>query len=131
MFKKIFPKMKPWLKSVLVIGLVLSLFLGNGGDALAARTGGRIGGGSFSAPSRTYSPPAGGGYSSPGYGYGGGGFGFPFLLPFFGFGGGFGGLFTILIFITIVNFLVRSFRNAAGEEGRSNLVGIRRLIMYN
>lgn len=113
-------KMKPWLKSVLVIGLVLTLVLGNAGDALAARTGGRIGGGSFSAPSRTYSPPAGGGYSSPGYGYGGGGFGFPFLLPFFGFGGGFGGLFTILIFISIANFLVRSFRNAAGEEGNYN-----------
>ncbi|MGH2414451.1 MAG: DUF1517 domain-containing protein, partial [Microcystaceae cyanobacterium] len=109
-------KFKPLLKSLLALGLIAILVLGNASSALAARTGGRMGGGSFrSAPSRSYSPPSGG-YRSPaggygGYGYGGGGFGFPFLIPFFGFGGGFGGLFTILIFIAIANFLVRSFRN--------------------
>ena len=36
------------------------------------------------------------------------------MLPFFGFGGGFGGLFSILIFISIANFLVQSFRRAGG-----------------
>ena len=42
--------------------------------------------------------------------------GFPFLLPFIGFGGG--GLFSILIFFALANFLVRAFRNAGvGEEG--------------
>lgn len=90
---------------------------------MAARTGGRIGGGSFRAPSRSYSTPRGGGYGGSygggyrgGYGYGGGGFGFPFLLPFIGFGGG--GLFSILIFFALANFLVRAFRNAGvGEEG--------------
>ncbi len=104
---------KFWFKSILALGLVFVLLFGNAQDALAARTGGRIGGGSFRAPSRTYSPPSGGYRSAPGYGYGygGGGFGFPFLLPFFGFGG-FGGIFSILIFIAIANFLVRSFRNA-------------------
>ena len=45
--------------------------------------------------------------------------GFPFLLPFFGFGGGFGGLFSILIFIAVANFLLQSFRRitGGGEEG--------------
>ena len=111
---------KFWFKSILALGLVCVLVFGNAHYALAARTGGRIGGGSFRAPSRTYSPPSGGYRSTPGYGYGygGGGFGFPFLLPFFGFGG-FGGIFSILIFIAIVNFLVRSFRNAgvSGDIG--------------
>jgi uncharacterized membrane protein len=105
---------KFWFKSILTLGLLGVLVFGNAHDALAARTGGRIGGGSFRAPSRTYSPPSGGYRSAPGYGYGyggGGGFGFPFLLPFFGFGG-FGGIFSILIFIAIVNFLVKSFSNA-------------------
>ncbi|MCC0176810.1 DUF1517 domain-containing protein [Waterburya agarophytonicola K14] len=111
---------KFWIKSILALGLVCVLVLGNASTAMAARTGGRIGGGSFRAPSRSYSTPrsapGGGGYVSPGYGYGGGGFGFPFLLPFIGFGGG-GGLFSIIIFIAIANFLIRSFRSAGvGEE---------------
>lgn len=113
-------KRKFWLKSIVALGLVCVLVLGNASSAMAARTGGRIGGGSFRAPSRSYSTPRGGGYSggyrSPGYGYGGGGFGFPFLLPFFGYGGG--GLFSILIFFALANFLVKAFRNAgAGEAG--------------
>ena len=112
---------KFWMKSILSLALVGVLVLGNASTAMAARTGGRIGGGSFRAPSRSYSTPRsaprGGGYVSPGYGYGygGGGFGFPFLLPFVGFGGG--GLFSIIIFIAIANFLIRSFRSAGvGEE---------------
>ena len=118
--KMIFNK-KFWMKSILSLALVGVLVLGNASTAMAARTGGRIGGGSFRAPSRSYSTPRsaprGGGYVSPGYGYGygGGGFGFPFLLPFVGFGGG--GLFSIIIFIAIANFLIRSFRSAGvGEE---------------
>ena len=115
LMKKLF-KRKLWFKSILALCLVCILVLGNASSALAARSGGRIGGGSFRTP-RTYSSPRGGyggGYGSPGYGYGGGGFGFPFLLPFIGFGGG--GLFSILIFIAIANFLVRSFSNAGGGE---------------
>ncbi|WP_036485880.1 DUF1517 domain-containing protein [Myxosarcina sp. GI1] len=114
--KNKFLKRKFWFKSILALCLVCILVLGNASSALAARSGGRIGGGSFRTP-RTYSSPRGGyggGYRSPGYGYGGGGFGFPFLLPFIGFGGG--GLFSILIFIAIANFLVRSFSNAGGGE---------------
>ncbi|MGB7440667.1 MAG: DUF1517 domain-containing protein [Coleofasciculaceae cyanobacterium] len=119
--KKIFAAIKPFLKSLVVFGLIFTLVLGNASNALAARSGGRIGGGSFRAPTRTYSPP-GGGYRSPGGGYGyGGGFGFPFLLPFFGFGG-FGGLFSILIFFAIANFLVQTFRRV-GEGGNNDLPG--------
>lgn len=112
---------KLWLKSIVALVLVSVLVLGNAGDAMAARTGGRIGGGSFRAPSSGYSRPSGGGYGggyrSPGYGYGGGGFGFPFLLPFIGYGGG--GLFSVLIFFAIASFLVRSFQSAGvgSQEG--------------
>ena len=110
-----------WIKPILALALVCILVLGNASEAMAARTGGRIGGGSFRAPSRSYSTPRGGGYGggyrSPGYGYGGGGFGFPFLLPFVGYGGG--GLFSILIFFAIASFLVRSFQSAGVGTGES------------
>ena len=115
MRNKLFSAFKPFLKSLFVFGLLFTLVLGNADNALAARSGGRIGGGSFRAPSRTYSPPSSG-YRSPvggygyGYGYPGGGIGFPFLLPFFGFGGGFGSIFGILIFFALANFLVQTFR---------------------
>ncbi|MDA0673327.1 MAG: DUF1517 domain-containing protein [Cyanobacteria bacterium] len=108
---------KPLIKPLMAIALVAVLLLGHADTALAARGGGRIGGGSFRAPSRTltqprsYRSPAGGGY------YPGGGFGFPFLIPFFGFGGGFGGLFGILLFLGLANFLVRTLSNlGAGED---------------
>ncbi|NJN03350.1 MAG: DUF1517 domain-containing protein [Leptolyngbyaceae cyanobacterium SL_1_1] len=124
---------KPLLKSLAVFSLIAVLVLGQAGGALAARGGGRIGGGGFRAPSRPYAPPTrtyrgpsgGGGY------YPGGGFGFPFLFPIFGVGGGFGGLFTILIFIAIANFLVRSFRDASDsssyEETSNPAVSVARL----
>ena len=108
MRNKLILTMKPLLKSLFLFGLVLTLALGHADGALAARSGGRIGGGSFRAPSRTYAPPGGGGY----YPYGGG-FGFPFVIPFLGIGGGFGGLFSILIFLAIANFLVQSFRRVS------------------
>lgn len=125
---------KYWFKPILALMLVCVLVFGTAGEAMAARTGGRIGGGSFRAPSRSYSTPRsggysggyGGGYRSPGYGYGGGGFGFPFLLPFVGYGGG--GLFSILIFFAIASFIVRSFQSAGvGTEdgyGSSSKVSV-------
>lgn len=110
---------KSVLKSLVPLALVCVLVLGNASTAMAARTGGRIGGGSFRAPSRSYSAPRGGSYGGgyrSGYGYGGGGFGFPFLLPFVGYGGG--GLFSILIFLAIASFIIRSFQNAGvGTDG--------------
>ncbi|NJM95747.1 MAG: DUF1517 domain-containing protein [Acaryochloridaceae cyanobacterium CSU_5_19] len=109
-------------RALIAITLVGVLILSSGDTALAARTGGRIGGGSFrrsvpsrsyrSAPSRSYSRGPSSYYRGPS-----GGFGFPFLIPFFGVGGGFGSLFSILIFIAVANFLVSSFRNIAGEGG--------------
>ena len=118
---------KFWLKPLVALVLVGVLVLGNAGDAMAARSGGRIGGGSFRAPSRSYSTPRSGGYRGGysggyrgGYGYGGG-FGFPFLLPFIGYGGG--GLFSILIFFAIASFLVRSFQNAGFGQGDGSSYG--------
>lgn len=117
MYKKLLSKIKPLFKPLLVAGLVLTLALSHADGALAARSGGRIGGGSFRMPSRTYSAPSRT-YAPPGGGYYpyGGGIGFPFLIPFFGIGGGFGGLFTLLIFIAIANFLFQSFRRIGGSE---------------
>lgn len=116
MRKKIQSVIKPLFKSLLVAFLVFTLVFSQTSEALAARSGGRIGGGSFRVPSsspRTYAPP-GGGYAP----YPGGGFGFPFLFPFWGIGGGFGGLFGILIFFALANFAVQTFRRVAsgGEQ---------------
>ena len=87
MYKQLISRIKPLLKSLFAIGLVLTLAFSNADGALAARSGGRMGGGSFRAPARSYSSPSrtyapsGGGYYPGGYGGGfGGGFGFPFPL---------------------------------------------------
>lgn len=111
------PKLKSLLKSFLVFGLVAVMVFSQADGALAARAGGRIGGGSFRAPApRAYSPGPARGPSGYGGGYyPGGGFGFPFLLPFFGFGGG-GGLLGIFVAIAIANFLIRSFRSAGVDD---------------
>jgi uncharacterized membrane protein len=110
-----FNRLKPLVKPIMALALVGVLVFGHADGALAARAGGRIGGGSFRAPTRvapspSYRSPAGGG----GY-YPGGGFGFPFLFPLFGFGGGFGGLFTIILFIGLANFILRTVRELGGD----------------
>ena len=120
-------KLKAILKTCFVFALAAVLIFSQADGALAARSGGRMGGGSFRAPSRSYSSPSRSyrrgpsSYSGRGYGggyYPGGGFGFPFLMPFFGFGGGLGGLFGIFIAIAVANFLISSFRNAGvGSDG--------------
>ncbi|WP_204104977.1 MULTISPECIES: DUF1517 domain-containing protein [Spirulina sp. CCY15215] len=120
MLPKIFTSLKPFLKTLFVGVLILMLTFAHSDEALARRSGGRIGGGSFRTPSRSYSAPSrsytprGGGYRSPGWG-----FGFPFLIPFFGFGGG-GSLFTLLIFIAIGSFLVNTLRNSGMSLGGNN-----------
>ncbi|CAI8178203.1 MAG: Uncharacterised protein [Prochlorococcus marinus str. MIT 9215] len=95
-----------------------------------AASGGRIGGGSFRAPSM----PRTGGYGGGGYrggygggyrggyggGYRGGGMGFPFILPMFGFGGG---LFGFLILMSIVGVLVNALRGGGRGDGSSALNG--------
>lgn len=114
-----FVRNKPLFSFFLVLGLVISLFLGDTSSALAARSGGRIGGGAFRAPTRSAPGPSRGGGSFGGGGFGGGGFGFPFLIPFMAFGGG-GSLFTLLIFLAIAGFLVNAFKGIAGGSAGSN-----------
>lgn len=103
------------LKPLLALGLALALMLGHADGAWAAKAGGRIGGGRF-APAPRMAPtsraPMGGGYAP------GGGFGMPmpFIFPLFGFGGGFGGLFTLLMVLAIANFLVNSFRRSGSGD---------------
>ena len=121
MLQKLFSRLKPLVKPLMALALVGVIVFGHADSALAARGGGRIGGGSFRAPSRTYTAPRS--YRSPGGGgyYPRGGFGFPFLIPFFGFGGGFGGLFTIILFIGLANFLVRTLREVGADRAEQNL----------
>lgn len=122
MLKTIWKTLRPALGVLVAAGLIWQLAL-DGGTVLAARSGGRVGGGSFSrpVPSRSYSR-GGGGYGTPVYG---GGFGFPFLIPFFGFGGGFGGLFTLILFFGLANFLVSAFRRFRdeGDDGMATELG--------
>ena len=81
-----------------------------------AARGGRMGGGSFRAPSmpRSSGRSYGGGGYGGGYrgGYRGGGIGFPFLIPIFGFGGG--GLFGLLILMAVAGVLVNALRGLGG-----------------
>jgi uncharacterized membrane protein len=115
MVKQLLALIKPWVKSAVAVGLTLTLVFAQTGDALAARSGGRIGGGSFRAPSRGYSAPNGG-YSNRGGGYyPGGGFSNPFIFPWLFFGGG-GNLFSLLILLAVGGFLLNTFRRVAGGD---------------
>jgi len=116
------PRMLRRLLSLMVVPvLVVGLLITAPQPSWAAR-GGRIGGGSFrSAPSL---PRSGGGYRGGGYGgglYGGGGFGFPFIIPFFGFGGG--GLLGFLVIMAVAGVLINALRGGgagslpAGGDG--------------
>jgi uncharacterized membrane protein len=119
MNKKPFSMFKSFTRICVAFALVVGLVFSSAHSAMAARSGGGFGGGSFRrpsiptrmAPSRPMSGSYGGGY---GGGFGGG-FGFPFMLPFM-FGGG-GSLLSILVVIAIANFLFSSFRNATSSEG--------------
>jgi uncharacterized membrane protein len=132
MSQKLISKLNSLLR-VVVAGALIFTVVFSSTPALAAMSGGRIGGGSFSrpsmsrpmpgrtysAPSRNYSTPRSGYYPAP---YPSGGFGFPFLLPFFGIGGGLGGgLFSLLIVIVVANFLMSAFRNATQNNESGTL----------
>lgn len=114
MIDKLRALMKPMVKSFVAVGLVLTLIFAQTGDALAARSGGRIGGGSFRAPSRGYSAPSGGGYGRGGGYYPGGGLS-P-LFWFLPFSGGGGGLFSLLIMVAVGGFLLQTFRRVTGGD---------------
>jgi uncharacterized membrane protein len=117
---------KIWTRSLVVISaislLAMSVF-GNAHEALARRSGGRVGGSSFrsspsrSAPSRS-APSNYGGSSNSFYGgnssYGNGGGGFFFLPMFFGGGMG-GGLFTFLLIAIVAGVIMQAFRGRNGE----------------
>jgi uncharacterized membrane protein len=115
-FMKIFKaNVKVWTRSLVVISLVAIAIFGNAHEALARRSGGRIGGSAFrSAPSR--SAPSNSGYrgNSSYSSYGGGG-GF-FFLPMF-FGGGGGGLFSILLLVIVAGAVMQAFRGKGDGEG--------------
>jgi uncharacterized membrane protein len=103
---------RPLFRSLIAMGLTLVLVFGfQNHDAFAARSGGRMGGGSFRAPSRSYRTPA---RTSGGAMYGGG-FGLPFM-PFYGLGFGGGGLFSLLITLVIAGYLFRTFQNTFGSD---------------
>jgi uncharacterized membrane protein len=122
---------KIWTRSLVVISaislLAISVF-GNAHEALAKRSGGRVGGSAFrSSPSRSApSAPSNSGYSgngssnsfyggsSYGNGYGNSGGGFFFLPMFFGGGMG-GGLFTFLLIAIVAGVIMQAFRGRNGE----------------
>ncbi len=115
MIDKLRALLKPMVKTLVAAGLVLTLVFAQTGDALAARSGGRIGGGSFRAPSRGYSAPSnGGGYGRGGGYYPGGGFS-PFYIPFL-FGGGGGSLLSLMVLIAVGGFLLQTFQRVTGGD---------------
>lgn len=115
MINKLRSLIKPLVKSLVATGLVLMLVFAQTGDAFAARSGGRIGGGSFRAPSRSM-PSNGGGYNRGNGGGYGGGFGFSplYYLPFIGGGGG--GIFSLMIMIAVGGYLLQTFKGITGGD---------------
>jgi uncharacterized membrane protein len=115
MVQQLLARVKPWVKSVMAVGLALTLMFAQAGDALAARSGGRIGGGSFRAPSR--SMPSGGGSNRGGGGYyPGGGFSSPFFWAPFMFGGGGGSLLSLLVMVAVGGYLLQTFQRVTGGD---------------
>ena len=114
------PKTKNRFLSCIAISIIFFAFLFTSPLITNASSGGRIGGGSFQAPSipRSRSYGGYGGYGGYGDRYRGGGIGFPFLLPIFGFGGG--GLLGFLILSSIIGVIVNSLRNSANWTGSPN-----------
>jgi len=122
--EKFVKKIKLWFRSIVVVTLVAitmsSILFSNAAPAMARRGGGRIGGGSFRAPTRSAPAPR----SNPGAGttyyggnnYYGGGSGL-FFLPFLFSGGGGGGLFGLLIVGAIAAAVLQSFRGNADIDG--------------
>ena len=114
-------KRKQIFSFLVVLTIIFSSFFTYPNTAAAA-SGGRIGGGSFQAPSspqrQNYGGYGGSNFRGYGSGYRGGGIGFPFLLPIFGFGGG--GIFGFLIIMSIVGVIVNSFKNSSNFSNASN-----------
>ena len=113
--KKVKANLTIWTKSLAVISLVAIAIFSNAHEALARRSGGRIGGSSFSAPTRS-APSNSGGYGGNNY-YGGGGGGGLFFMPMF-FGGGMGGgLFSFLLMAMVAGVILQAFRGRGNDAG--------------
>ena len=113
--KKVKANLTIWTKSLAVISLVAIAIFSNAHEALARRSGGRIGGSSFSAPTRS-APSNSGGYGGSNY-YGGGGGGGLFFMPMF-FGGGMGGgLFSFLLMAMVAGVILQAFRGRGNDAG--------------
>lgn len=106
----------PWLRRLFaaaVLPVILAGLLLIPAQPADAARGGRIGGGSFRAPTM---PRSGGGYRGGGSyrgggGYGGG-FGLPFLIPF----GFMGGAFPLLLLMVLAGVVVNAVRNGSGQS---------------
>lgn len=116
-FNEIIKKFTPWLRSLIAFSLVAIIIFSNPTQALARRGGGRIGGSSFRAPSRSIPSSRSVPSRSYGYGYGGGGSSL-FFLPFF-IGGGGGSLVGLLAIMAIAGVVLQAVRNS----GLDNLIG--------
>jgi len=114
-------KIFPWLRSLLMAVLVALLIFAQPDVALAKRGGGRIGGGSFRAPTRSAPSLSGRSYrTAPAPSYGGGGFGGGlFFLPFF-IGGGGGSLIGLLALVAIAGVIMQAVRGAS-ESGIADI----------
>jgi uncharacterized membrane protein len=119
MINKLRSLIKPLVKSLIAAGLVLTLVFAQTGDAFAARSGGRIGGGSFRAPSRSMPSSGGGGYNrgyGGGYSGGYGGYGGGFLPVWLLFGGGGGNVISLLVMIAVGGYLLQTFKRVTGGD---------------
>ncbi len=96
---------KRWLSvSLITLVALISFFILP--QTIHAANGGRIGGGSFRAPAIPQTRSYEGNYRFNAGSYRGG-IGFPFILPFFGFGGGFLGLLLLLTITGAIGNLIR------------------------
>lgn len=113
--------------SALALAITLGTIMVNPGDALAARSGGRIGGGSFRASSMgsmrslgggssygSYSAPSPGGMRTSSFMLGPG-FGYGMMGPGMYFGGG--GMFNIIFMMMMVTFIMNALQNMMGNGG--------------
>jgi uncharacterized membrane protein len=122
--KAFMKKIMPWLRSLLVFGLIAFIVFGNAHEVLARRGGGRIGGGSFRMPTRSAPSPSGGSYRSGGYGGGYGSSGL-FVMPFFFGGGGFGGsIFSFLVLAAVAGVVLQAFRGSGGSTEEQGITGM-------
>ncbi len=106
--------LKPLLATILIFSLLLSV----SPSALAARTGGRMGGGNFRPRTYQVAPRSshnGGYYPTPR----GGGIGFPFLIPFLFSGGGLTGLLSLFVLLAVANSLLQTWRNRPTDQESS------------